>query len=475
MKRRKITAFALALSIVLTLQASPSDVVYAQETANKIADQAAWALQDTVEYQTTVDQASPEGVCALRDLVKYQETKGQTLSEQDLFWDYEKELTETQDAFIYHAIPSKDGKEAWIYEISVRPAKDYSTLYIPEMLGDKKVTCIGYTYKKNPDDDGDGFLNILGYSVEPFHDVDGGYAMPRIFSVALPDSLKVIQPGAFSGFNHMREIKLPPQVAAVEKHVFYGCDILEKVKLPDNLRRLESSAFEDCPKLKKLTLSSSNQNYQIKSGCVITKKDKALVFTFSKKKTLNIPSGVKILKEYALSECVSATVNIPASVTKIEARVFHQTYGHQNKKVKNVTVSKKNKVYAKDGRCIYHRKDQTLAVAIPDKNGVLHISEKVRHLTDSYSLVNCDTYEKWLEKVVLPKQLKTITHRGDNPLLTKTRSVYFTGSTPPKVKLGENMALFMGYTSIYVPKASYNKYKKWFKKYNHSGMKLHTF
>ncbi len=476
MKRTNLTALVLALMTSLALQATPSDIAYAQAAANKMTNQAVRAIKNTEKYEATEKQM-PAGQCVwdTHDTKNIQTTKNQAPTEQDLYWDYDNELTETQDAFTYHAIPSKDGKEAWIYEISVRQSKDCTTLYIPEMLGDKKVTCIGYTSMKNPDDDGDSLYNILGYSVQPFHDVDGGYEMPRILSVALPDSLKVIKPAAFSGFDHMREIKFPAQVTSVEAHLFYGCDYLEKVRLPENLIQLESAAFENCPKLKKMTLSSSNQTYQIKGGCVITKKDKALVFSFSKKKTLNIPDGVKILKKHALSECVSATVKIPASVNKIESGVFHQTYGHQNKKVKNVTVSKKNKVYAKDGQCIYHRKDQTLAIAIPDKNGVLHISEKVRHLTDTYSLVNCDTYEKWLEKVVLPRQLKTIKQQGGNPLLTGTRNIYFTGKTPPKVKLRKNIGLFMSYTSIYVPKASYNKYKNWYKKYNDSGMKLHTF
>lgn len=304
-------------------------------------------------------------------------TKKQNVAEmRENYWDYEKEWKEEQGAFTYYGFSSRDGQEAWVYEIAVDTSQSYSTLEVPELLGNKKVTCIGYTEKKDP------------------------------------------------------------------------------------------IAFVDCPRLKKLTLSSKNKVYRIKDLCIITKKDQALIYTLSREDTLKIPSGVKLIKEYALSNCVSKVVELPASVKKIEARAFNRDYRHQNKKIKNVTISKKNKVYAKDGQCIYNKKEQTLAVAIPDDKGVLYISDKVKYLTESYSLVNCNVYEKYLEKVVLPKKLKSVTVAGFYSL-DESKSVYFMGKNPPKVKKKiKGMSSLPVFTKIYVSKASYDKYRQWYKKHD---------
>lgn len=393
----------------------------------------------------------------------------QTAEEQDAYWNYEKEVTETQGAFIYHAFTSQDEKEVWIYEISINLGKDYRYLYIPETLDGKKVTRLGYTEKKDPDRDDSYYRNIFGIVVEYYHDCPGEmpFAQGRgIKIINLPDSLEVIQPGAFSGLNDLTDIKIPKQVTAIEEYLFYGCESLKEVTLPKALKDLDPLAFVDCPKLEKLVLSSPNEVYQIENLCVITKADQALVFTFSKEDTLKIPKGVKIIKEYAMSGCTSSVVNIPASVKEIEARAFNINDFHQNENIKDVTISKKNKVYAKDGQCIYHKKNQTLAVGIPDDKGVIYVSEKVRHLTDSYSLVNCDIYEDRLEKVVLPKKLETVTVKGFRPLTT-ARNVYFTGTTPPQVK--QKMKGFSSLptnANIYVPKKSYQEYKKWYKTYH---------
>ncbi len=386
---------------------------------------------------------------------------------QDAFWNYDNELTETQGAFTYYAFTSQDEKEAWIYEIEVDQSQNYTTLSIPEILGGKRVTCIGYTEQKDEDRDDNYYKNIIGRTVEPYHNSCGNVPyLEKVSKIALPESLTVIQPGTFSGFSGLKSIQYPSQVSSLEAYVFYGCKRLKTITLPQGLAVWDSMAIVDCPKLQELIVPADNKAFQLKDGCVITKKGKRLVCTYSRVKTLKIPNGVKTIQKYALSNAVSKVIEIPASVVKIEAQAFEREYGIQNTKINNVTVSRKNKIYAKDGQCIYQKKDQSLTVGIPNKKGVLNVSNKIKNINNAYSLVNCNISEKMLEKVVLPKQLKTVTAQGFSPL-THAKQIYFSGTKPPTVKKvvkGSTPLPCLG--TIYVPSASYEKYKSWYKKYN---------
>lgn len=108
---------------------------------------------------------------------------------------------------------------------------------------------------------------------------------------------------------------------------------------------MDSTAFQNCPKLKSLELSSKNKTFYIKNNCLITKKDKALVYAIQgDKKTMDIPEGVKIIKEYSFSNCEYQTVHIPASVTEIENHAFlFYPFDEPNKKIKDIKISKKKK------------------------------------------------------------------------------------------------------------------------------------
>ena len=196
-----------------------------------------------------------------------------------------------------------------------------------------------------------------------------------------------------------------------------------------------------------------------------------MLYALSGTNTLKIPEGVKILKMYSLGTTDASKVTIPASVRKIEGNAFHVSYGlhDSNKEIKNVTISKKNKVYAKDGQCIYHKKEKTLSVAIPDDKRELVISEKVEKLTPDYNLVNCRSRTSGIKKIVLPKTLKCVEAKafykfGGGSLL------YFTAKKPPKTIVPKDhdpsWAVLGIPDRVYVPKESAKAYKKWLKKYD---------
>ena len=401
-------------------------------------------------------------------------------------WNYETQITKTEGAFTYHAYLSEDGTEAWIHKIEINPKKKHSSLNIPKTIQERTVTRIGYTSEPYDFSDSEGAdkstnKNLFDAFIDRSHKIDGAREeMNAIKKVTIPDSIERIEPAAFSGMNALTEITIPKKVTVISKEMFYGCDRLKTIYLPANLKKIEVTAIDDCPKLTNIQLSSKNKVYTIKDSCVIEKQSQSLIGVLSYNGTLKIPEGVKTIRTHALSNCTSSGVYIPASVKNIENRAFHKTNDRENKNIKNVTVSKKNKVYAKDGQCIYNKTNKSLAVAIPDKNGTLKISDKIETLTNTYSVVNCDTWNKHLNKVTFSKNLAY----AEVPAfggLTNAKKVYFTGKTPPTVVRPENVlngiAALPVFVDLYVPKKSVQLYKEWYKEHNcYSYLdSLHTF
>ncbi len=393
-------------------------------------------------------------------------------------WNYSQQINETDGAFTYHAYLSVDETEAWIHKIEIDKKKTHSTLEIPKKLGNKSVTRIGFTYEaydnSNSEDDGGAYYkNLFDEFEDIYYGTDGSnQAINGIKKITLPESVEIIQPGTFSGMDYIKEITIPSKVTVIDEEIFYGCDRLQTIQLPAGLKEMHITAFEGCKKLNSLKLSKKNPIYRIKNHCIIEKQSNALIYTLPCKGSLKIPNEIKEIRRYALGSCTSSTVNIPASVIKIEGDAFHKANRRPyngNKKIKNVTVSKKNKTFAKDGQCIYRKKDKSLAVAIPDDNGKLVLSEKVEKLTDTYSMVNCDTWYKRLEKVVFSKNLKYVEVPAFSQI-SEAKKVYFMGKKPPKVVrpegAPEHEAALPIFVDVYVPKDAAKTYKKWYKKYD---------
>lgn len=386
--------------------------------------------------------------------------------------DSEWDTTKRESVYIskkditYRVYYSKNGKEAWINSIRGY----YNTLSIPKTIKGRKVTRIGdipiyfsfseYPYKVN---------NILEASVEPVLDDYGDIL--DVKKIIIPDTVEVIMPYTFSGMINVKTIRLPKKLSMIQKHTFLGCKNLKTLVIPEGLKKIDSTALEGCSSLKSLKLSAKNKTYQVRNNCLIRKKDKALVLAASAGKELEIPNGVKAIKENALSNIASETVFIPSTVNKMEEDAL------TNQRIKNVVVSADNNTLAKDGQCIYNRKDKSLVVAIADEHGELKISDEVEKMTTEYSVVNYGINwmdKEYFEKVIFPANLKKVIGAGLNKVLNAD-ALYFTGAVPPvmkhykKLNYMDKINYQMHRQKIYVPEDYNDVYKKWFQRYNRKG------
>ncbi len=379
-------------------------------------------------------------------------------------WDAGKTEVQTDGVFTYYIHPSRDGQEAWIYKIEMN-GKKVKSLSIPATIKDKKVTRLGYPAREM-ENDGEAYVTLFGECIEPWHNGDGSSkAVSCLTSIQIPDTVEVIDESAFSGLDSLTKIELPKNVKKIEDYTFYGCDKLKTIVLPEQMESFQNSSLCDCPSLKTIKLSKTNPAFFVKGNCLIRKKDKALVFAATRGKKLTIPGGVKKITSYAFGSTKSSVIHIPASVSEMERGVFNRASCGENIHIKNVTVSKNNRVFARDGQCIYKKSDKSLVVAIPDKKGELRISERVKKLTPDISVVNCDMTKKKLKKVVYPSKLKRVTVPAFGVI--DADKVYFTGSVPPKVvkpKSAAGYAKLPIFCHVYVPKEYEDVYKSWYKK-----------
>lgn len=388
-------------------------------------------------------------------------------------------------AFTYNVYPSTNKKSAWIYHIDVDPNMDYSTLNIPQTINGMTVTRLGWVYVPSKNDD---FLDtdefnqtIFGAIVEQCHGASGSYIplgdnlrnrtyiSMSVSSITIPNTVTQLQESTFSGIVNLREITIPDGVSVIPAELFYGCSSLESVKLPKALNSIDPSAFTDCHKLQNMELSNECQTFKIMNKSIVNKNDMSLVYCYASGDKYNIPKGIKTLKTFSFTNCTAKNIHIPASVKKIEQKAFHRSNGYSSRNISNMTVSKKNKVYAKDGQTIYNKKNKTLTVAIitgkPDETKYV-MSNKVKKLTICQSTINMDEWEEAIENLYVSKNLKKVGFRGFG-VVFNANNVYYTSKKVPKLlKTNKTWSPLPIFTNIHVLKEANAEYKKLYKKHH---------
>lgn len=137
--------------------------------------------------------------------------------------------------------------------------------------------------------------------------------MPKLESVILPNSLKVIGGSSFHVCSSLKTIRIPDSVTTIEKEAFSGCSSLEGVEF-DNVGRITfgDKVFYGCSSLKSIDLP--NQMTAIGNsffeGC-------------SSLMSVTVPNTVKSIGDCAFLDCASLeTIELPNSVTSMGASPF---------------------------------------------------------------------------------------------------------------------------------------------------------
>ena len=147
-----------------------------------------------------------------------------------------------------------------------------------------------------------------------------------LMAIKIPDSVTVIWESAFNGCESLTCIEIPKDTAKIDINAFSRCKNLTTVIFSDSVSNINSSAFYDCKKLTSVLVAN------IFSWCNIAFEydtsnplyyAKNLFLNGIKLETLEIPSGVQVIKKHAFvnAECLKA-VSIPKSVIGIADGAF---------------------------------------------------------------------------------------------------------------------------------------------------------
>ena len=130
--------------------------------------------------------------------------------------------------------------------------------------------------------------------------------------VVIPDGVRHIGTGAFSGYKKLISIRIPAGVTKIQEGAFSYCENFSSVEVPDSVEKIGERAFFNCKKLASVRLPDQ-----------ITEIKEATFFECSSLTSIVIPEGVTKIEESAFWGCENlGSVEIPDSVEKIGNRTF---------------------------------------------------------------------------------------------------------------------------------------------------------
>ena len=128
---------------------------------------------------------------------------------------------------------------------------------------------------------------------------------------AVPDGVRTISEGAFSGCTAIRTIKLPETMTTIKNGTFSGFASLEHIEIPYGVTEIEPYAFEFTPNLQNIELPTSIRAIGNNA------------FSSCGMRSITIPGSVTSIGESAFYGCGNLTdIAIPKSVKSIDWRAF---------------------------------------------------------------------------------------------------------------------------------------------------------
>ena len=226
-------------------------------------------------------------------------------------------------------------------------------LYTYTLDEDNNATITGYkgnaSYLHIPETI-DGYT-VVGIGVNAFQE------KKYIEKVEIPDTVTIIEAGAFGNCVSLTQIKIPDNVVKIGSTAFISCKKLQDIKLPKSLKSIGAWAFYDCDGLEEINVPCNieeipNTFYwgNWRYGCIFKECDNLKKINFDEGiktvpsifgdckslESVEIPDTVTTIGDGAFSDCINlGNVKIPDSVTKIGSTAFISC-----EKLKNVRLPK---------------------------------------------------------------------------------------------------------------------------------------
>lgn len=148
----------------------------------------------------------------------------------------------------------------------------------------------------------------------------GAFAWTGISAIDIPQSVTIIEGGAFVGCYNLKKIQFPSnsKLEIIKMEAFYDCWGLEEIKLPASLKVMEQGAFRWCIKLKKITFTRGSKLEEI--GC-------DSFYNCYSLESVTIPKSVKLIDEGAFLKCKKLKIiTFKGKAPKIGKETFKKIY-----------------------------------------------------------------------------------------------------------------------------------------------------
>lgn len=166
----------------------------------------------------------------------------------------------------------------------------------------------------------------------------------NLHSITIPEGITGINDCAFRGCSALRHVSLPSSLEYFSGHANFGdCVSLDSITLPQNVGKIPNDIFMGCTSLQSIVVDPMNKTYDSRNGCNAVIKTSNDELAAGCKGTV-IVDGIKFISEYSFCKSGITSINIPASVMKIEPEAFRG-----NKECIAITVDKESPYYKSEG------------------------------------------------------------------------------------------------------------------------------
>ena len=296
-------------------------------------------------------------------------------------------------------------------------------------------------------------------------------------TLTLPDSVKKIGYGAFSGLEGLRKIIIPASVTEIEGYAFSNNKTLETVVIQGNLTSIGEYAFDGANKLTQINLPDSIRYMGFRSfretALTEVKIPKSMriidgeVFISAKIKSVIIQEGVETISFNAFYNTLLEKINFPSTLKELDNSAFGFCSN-----LSEIDLSKNTNFVYESGMLM-----------TKEKNEIKFISGKVLKSSNIFEipegLVNFDTdisqYVN-LTKIIIPTTLTYIDAErlpqsiseievmsGNNKFVSEDNMLYTKGSyelvccysKETEIKIKEGIKILDRWSFIFATNAEY--------------------
>ena len=313
------------------------------------------------------------------------------------------------------------GKDSINYNIKTEEEKGNIKNIIPDITNEyiEKLQIIkGELLIKTKDKKEIKAAQAVGIQINPYDITEDGELLSSTGNLllvdsagtlSLPDSVKKVGYGAFSGVEGLKTIIIPASVTEIGDYAFAYNQTLEKVVIEGNLTRIGNFAFDCVSTLSEINLPDSINyigNYAFRStnlsNVIIPKNVTKLnsnIFISCKLNKVTFQEGLESIGTETFAQTSISEISLPSTVNYISGTAFSNCTN-----LTSIDLSQNNNFIYEYGILLNKERDQ-----------IIFINKNVLNKDDTFIIpdgvvnfeVNISSYKN-IKKIVLPSTLENI-------------------------------------------------------------------